>query len=455
MPPRKRSSSTRRRSYSGPKRRRSYSSYRRTYRGRGAYKGSAPKTASYGRMVGSGLGALTQYIPGVGKAIAPVATYAGAKIGQYLGGKLGEYMGWGAYSVTSNSLLVPEGNSPAAMHTSGSTVRISHREYISGLYASGDGTDTQQVFVLNPGNPLMFPWLSGISRNFQKYKIHGAIVEFKSLSGPYQAGAGASSSLGDIVIASNYNCADPPFTSRQQMENTQFSSSVKPTKCLVHIIECDPRLQAQNQLYVATTADGSANSGLTTNEANWCNVTIATFGTQAAGAPFLLGNIYITYDVELIYPIDRTVSNVLSSTWFNADANEPRPLGDVSTIVGNDGNSLPCNITNGPNYNLFTFPTLQSGLYLVQWSCNGAAPGDPFTAPSFTNFTNCLIASGIDVAGTPLNYAAPANGVVTSVVSCTMAFRVLAPTPSFRFGGGNWRNGPCRLIITQLDYDLV
>lgn len=455
----RRRSTSRRRTYTGPKRRRTLSSYRRTYRGRGAYKGSAPKSAAVGRQIGSGLGSLVGYVPGYGKALAPLASMAGAKIGQFLGGKLGQYMGWGEYKVQSNSLMVPEGNSPASMHSDGTRVRISHREFIGQVVAPADGSDTFQEFLINPGNRSVFPWLNTIALAFQKYKLLGAILEFKSLTGEYQAGTGASSSLGDIVIASNYNSADPAFLNRQQMENTQFSCSVKPTKSLVHIYECDPKLQAQNQLYV--TEGGEAQAGMSLNEVNWCKTTVATFGTQPAGVEFPLGNLYITYDIELYYPVDRTASDTQTMSFSGGAPANPTPgapLGeDPSQINFNSNASLEVIVsfsTSPTPHNTLKFPELYQGTFLFDWQYT-APSATLWTAPVFGNFVNCELVTDYDINNQQFNYAAPENGISSFVYHCTMAFRVTGGAPSFWFSGGSFiPDGIFRCIVTEIDQDL-
>lgn len=271
----------------------------RKYGGRGTYNITAPKSHAVGGEVGEAAGNALRFIPGFGGALSTLASPLTKKVGQYLGNKLGSYFGWGTYSVRSNSLAVPEGNSPAAMHSQGMVTRICHREYFGDVISSATpGLFKIDSYKMQPGAADMFPWLSDIAPNFQKYRIRGAIIEYKSGSG--DAITGTNTALGEVIISTNYNNADPNFTSRNQMENTQYCSSAKPSVSMVHIIECDPSLQAQENLYTSTST--TPITGLSPNDINWCNVQVATVGCQ--GASVNLGSLYITYDVELIQPIE-------------------------------------------------------------------------------------------------------------------------------------------------------
>ncbi|QMW68850.1 capsid protein [Crucivirus-387] len=458
MPKRRATSRTRRR-VSAPKRRVRASTFRRPapYRGRGAY--SAPKTAARGTEIGRGIGSLLSYSPKTA-AFAPVASALLGKIGGWAGDKIGKYMGWGSYTVRQNSLMVPEGQSPAQMHTSGNYVRVSHREYIGDIYAPGDGSTTYQTFQVNPGNISVFPWLQMQAMSYQKYKILGAIWEFKSTTGNFSTAAGANPNVGEVIMSTNYNCADPPFTSRSAMENTQYCNSSKPSTSFVHIVECDPSLQAQENLYIAE--GGVPRALMSINEANWCQTTISTQSTQTATGKFQLGSLYLTYDILLIQPIDR--SAFVTPTFagnVGAGVVPGYPLGDTRVLLANPQNSVKVVLGgfngDGNNYNTITFPELTQGVYYINCVSSTASAAAAYTAPAYSTFTNCAVAVDVDANNLALNYAAPSNGALTQLWSCAVAIRITGTgIPSLRFGGGAFQsNGVTRIIITQIDQDLL
>jgi len=84
---------------------------------------------------------------------------------------------------------------------------IKHREYIGTIANSTSFTTT--AYGLNPGLPNVFPWLSNIAANFDKYK-------FKSLRFDYVP-AVSTSTNGRITLAFNYNAGDSAPTSKQQV----------------------------------------------------------------------------------------------------------------------------------------------------------------------------------------------------------------------------------------------
>lgn len=460
--PKRRSTSrgpARRRRTSAPKRRRTITRRLGPYRGRGAY--AAPKSAAIGADLGGYLGSAVGLIPG-GKAFSGLASMAGSKIGGFLGNKIGKYMGWGAYSVRSNSLMVPEGQSPAQMHTSGNYVRISHREFVGDIIAPGTSASTFKTFQLNPGNSSVFPWLAQQALSYQKYKVLGAIYEFKSTTGNFSTATTANPNVGEVVISTNYNCADPPFQTRTAMENTQYCTSAKPSTSFVHIIECDPQLQAQENLYIAEA--GVPRPQMSINEANWCQTTVATIGTQitANNTPYQLGSLYVTYDILLIQPIDRQPSGAgpTATFWNSTGVTEPLPLGDTAVARKNPQNSINVVLYGRPgdNYNTIQFPDIAQGSFYIVWECFGAAAAEAFTAPSFNNFTNCGYLYNYDygqVAAQPLNWAAPSNAAETTTAAVAIGIQVTGSQPSLRFSGGNIPNGSrMRLVITQVDADL-
>lgn len=350
----------------------------RAYGGRGEY--TAPKSAKVGRQIGETIGSAVGFIPGMSALAAPISQLTG-KLGNYLGNKLGSYFGWGAYSVNRNSLVVPEGQSPAYMHSSGATNRVCHREYIGDVISSSvAGQFNIQSFPIQPGARDIFPWLSPIALQYQKYKLLGAIVEFKSGSG--DAITGANTALGEVIISTNYNCADPNFISRNQMENTMYCSSAKPSVSFVHVIECDPTLQAQESLYVSPSVVPE-NTGNSVNEINWCNVQVATIGCQ--GTSVNLGSLYVTYEVELIQPVELSDARQPRGDMFSLVAstiNNANPLG--STLPTPDPkNSLGGSVISSTRY---AFPpNLSSGLFLVSYYIQGAATVITMPAPAVTN----------------------------------------------------------------------
>lgn len=120
-------------------------------------------------------------------------------------------------------------------------VRIRHREFIQDV--SSSTSFVNQLFSINAGLASTFPWLSQIAPNFEQYKFHGLIFEFRSTSA--NALNSTNTALGTVILGTDYNTAAAAFTSKQQMENNEWTCSTKPSLSVIHPIECAP---SQNQV---------------------------------------------------------------------------------------------------------------------------------------------------------------------------------------------------------------
>lgn len=67
--------------------------------------------------------------------------------------------------------------------------------------------------VINPGNIKMFPWLSNIAGNFEKYRFKKLCFYLKSVtSDALSTTGGSAQTLGECMIAIDYNGASTQFT---------------------------------------------------------------------------------------------------------------------------------------------------------------------------------------------------------------------------------------------------
>lgn len=173
-------------------------------------------------------------------------------------------------------------------------VTITHREYLGDLYSSPvAGAFSIQKFSLNPGLPASFPWLSEIAANFQQYRWNGVVYEFRSMSS--DALNSVNTALGTVTFSTNYDATDPAFTNKQQMENTEFAVSCKPSVNMMHGIECARSQSTLSELYVRT---GAPPTGSDKRMYDMGTTYIATQGCQ--GTSVNLGEIWVTYSVTFL-----------------------------------------------------------------------------------------------------------------------------------------------------------
>lgn len=236
----------------------------------------------------------------LGSTFGPI----GAKIGKMAGSGLSAITGYGDYavsSVSSNTLstvstsvdMVPQ------FVRNEHSVRVRHREFIRDLVVPTNPLEFNlQDEVINPANRNLFPWLNQMAKQYSQYKIHGMVFTYKTMSSDYAA----SGPLGTVFMATNYNALDRPFASKIELENSEFAVSTKPSQSLIHAIECDPKVSGVDILYVR---DPTYDTTGELSDRRFYDYGRFQVGTQ--GLPGVVGNtlgeLWVSYDIELIKPI--------------------------------------------------------------------------------------------------------------------------------------------------------
>jgi hypothetical protein len=354
-----------------------------------------------------------------------------ASLGKRVGGWVGDMAqkailaitGFGDYQVRSNTLT--NGGSPPQFSMGKHMTKICHREFV-GLVTSPGAAFTTTNYFINPTTNL-FPWLSEIALSFEQFAVRGMVVEFKSTSAT--AVSSTNTALGSVILATQYNVLAPAFTSQQQMEAYEFCTSCNPSQSMIHPIECAPNLTTVSELYVDQFSTGDPrlqNLGVTT---------VATVGQQAAST---LGELWVSYEIDLIRPkLFLGVANLgLSSHWVSAgslgdtvNSLATAPMKHFTNANLTPGSDLPA--TLGPISGI-TFPVGFSGFVYIVYNAiisgNGAA---------FSDNVNC---SPVVLSGNGQVRGALFNGIGS-------VSRFTAPsTTSAGTGSGQWTN-QCFLFI--------
>lgn len=268
--------------------------------GHGAYTYDKPGPwgrigSNAGGMIGSALG--SSY--GLGKAGGAI----GRKLGSYAH-YIGKIFGSGDYVTSSGQVrqntLINDAQIPM-FSSSKNEVRIRHREFLCDIISSPTiGAFKLQAFAINPGLVASFPWLANVcSSTFQQYRINGMVFEYRSMSA--DALNSTNTALGQVIMATDYDSKDSLFTSKQQMENTEFGVSCKPSSCMIHGIECARNQTSVSELYVRAFA---VPTGADPRLYDMGNFQIATNGCQAASVN--LGELWVSYDISFFKAIEQT-----------------------------------------------------------------------------------------------------------------------------------------------------
>jgi len=405
-----------------------YGAYRKktTYRGYGAYKADKPRKG-YGSRLGKTLGE--------GADILYDQLLQNGGLGKLLG--FGDYVTapWSA-DIKSNTLGMGQ-DPPVIQNSSMKNVIIRHREYLGDVITGAAGVFTNRAYSINPGVAETFPWLSQIACCFEQYKLRGCIFEFKSTSA--DALNSTNTALGTIIMATEYDVTRPDFSSKQQMENHQYAMSARQSCSMLHPIECARSENVLNELYVRAGSDSGKDYRFT----DFGDFQIATVGQQ--GANVNIGELWVTYEVELLKPRFATVEGPgavmtqhLQSTTGIAPA---YPFGTVTSSRGN--------LTLDIQANKLVFPDwLDSGRFLISFVIKGGA--GPITAPGVT-VSRCTL---IPIWSGVVTYVAT-TGINSDIFMFSAILDINDAAAELSFIGGAYPNPAASMDFFITSYNPV
>lgn len=341
-------------------------------------------------------GLFSKLVRGVTKFASPLVNAGLSILQKKAMAKMGMASGHGNYSVSNNTILSPNSQIPQFSNL-GQSVRCAHREFIGDINSST--AFALQSYAINPGLSGTFPWLSAIANQFEQYKIHGLMFEFRTTSS--DALNSTNTALGTMILATEYNVLLPSFTNKQQMENTIFSTSGKPSTTLLHPIECDPAQTPNQPAYVRSGATLIGDNRLY----DLGNFQIASVGSQASS---VVGELWITYDITFYKPILNNSAAFQAKTAHYLTTNPGNvaftSIGDptllvtsMDTIGGGLFDSLPL----APLSAGYEFPLGSIGIYqFVYWSESGF---NVFNTPATITGFGCTVLNVWSNAAGPFN----------------------------------------------------
>lgn len=177
---------------------------------------------------------------------------------------------------------------------------------------SSEDFTVQYELPLNPGMNT-FPWLATIARRFQEFKFRGVVFHYIPASGT--AVASTNSALGTVMMQTTYRPSDTAPTAKIEMLNEYCANEVVPCESAIHPIECDPKQNPFAIQFVRATAVPAGESVLNYDLGK---TFIATQGQQAAGN--YLGDVWVTYEVELMKPVYSSPVTINPLSEFDSDS---------------------------------------------------------------------------------------------------------------------------------------
>nr|QKV51224.1 putative capsid protein [Crucivirus sp.] len=265
----------------------------------------------------------------------------GAMIGNAVGGIGGNIIsrlfGSGDYKTNAEKLtknnLVLSNAAQAPQFGSGRVMcKFRHREYLGDVFSS-ETANTFKIdsYAINPGVASTFPWLSGVvGAKFQQYRINGCVFEFRSMSS--DALNSTNTALGSVIMSTDYDSADNVFTSKQEMENTEYGVSCKPSINMIHGIECKRSQTPVSELYIRAF-DVPAGKDIRLYDLG--RFSIATTGCQ--GTNVNLGELWVSYDIDAFKAIEQVPQYLTPFAQYTLNAvDATHALGTSQTVIADE-----------------------------------------------------------------------------------------------------------------------
>lgn len=278
----------------------------------------------------------------IGSTLGGLFGPAGRELGGLAGRAFSHITGMGEYHIRSNSLMnekTYDSQGPPVFATEASH-RIRHREFVQDITSTVNFAVTK--LAVNPGQTSTFPWLSRLAANYEQFRIHGVVFEFKSTSAT--AIGSTNTALGSVIMVTDHDALDPSFTTKRQMEAYEFSVAGSPADNILHPVECNPHRNVMEDQFVRS---GAIPAGGDLRFYDLGNFYIATVGMQAVS---VIGELWVSYDVELIRPKIPTplgehllgchykATPVTGGDWFADDVRVPG--GNLTLTFDHDINGV-------------------------------------------------------------------------------------------------------------------
>lgn len=387
----------------------------------------------------------------------------GANVGAWLGHGIHNVVkaltGFGDYNVETNNMLQNTNpvDPPIVVNSRGGTI-VRHREFISDVFASTSFLSTP--YAIQPGSQT-FPWLNNIANQYQEWRPRGIVFEFKSMSSEAVIATNTSGALGTVIMATQYNSLLPLFPDKHTMENTEYSNSEKPSCSFMHPIECKGSQSVNAELYVR-----SGNSIIGDQRLYDLGVfQIAVQGMASGSAGSIIGELWCTYEIELLKPIEQISGFSALTDYFSSiqgvsgiTAAKPFGLGTSGTLEINGNNGIGCTLST----NQVIFPlSITDGFYLITYVMTGATPttNSPGIIFSTTINVNVVTANLQKYFGDTLNLIFAPQAALTGVnnfmfqalIQVIQSAPGLQPSVAFALTGAMPTGGQtCDVIITNV-----
>jgi hypothetical protein len=359
--------------------------------------------------------------------------------GAAAGHALSTITGYGDYTVTKNSLMnqtvVGEmADQVPVFKNQGADTRVKHCEFVMDLKVPSTGpTYSVTALPIDPTDINTFPWLASVAKKYQKYKVKGMVIGYRSTSTDYN-------NSGVVAIAVNYDPAERAYASMDTILNTKFAVSTKPSNSMLAPVECDPARSPQDGYYMKHTTSYDVTDA-TIRQTRMGTINVATQGLSLP-AGTTIGQLYVSYDIEMLYPYMSeaavsTTSGISGVVNFSSQAGLDGSLAQAYGDLVGYGNMSGAQIgmkwlttptSSGSPWYQLVFPpgryrlaTLDSNWQSSGSSVTGGASAGPLSHGSAVTITQV----GVEAM---VGYTASSYGYEFTVADGLEADRVVTPT---------------------------
>jgi hypothetical protein len=265
----------------------------------------------------------------------------------------------------------------AAMSSSGkggdARIRIRQREYVADL--SGSVAFSTQQFSINPGLSSTFPWLSSIASRYESYL-------FRSLRFEYETSV-STATAGTVILAVDYDSADAAPTSKQQIMAYRGAVRSAPWAPCENGSDGSDLSKFGVQRYIRSGSVAST-------DIKTYDVGNLFCGFQGMAGVSSVGELYVSYDVELMTPELNQVQFFGTITSGGAVSNAA-VFGTAAVITGNGD-------VSAASGNTLTFSRV--GSYVVAQSLVGSVFTDTAATTNTSTATIGALSGGHNTAQT-------------------------------------------------------
>ncbi len=196
--------------------------------------------------------------------------------------------------------------------SAGTRVKVVENDEFIGA-VNGSVTFVNTAFACNPGQAATFPWLAVEAKQWEKY-----VFEYLEFYYEHEVSEFATQgTTGKVILAFDYDAADSPPTSKQQMENTDPHMDGMPCEDL--LLRCDPgELSGRTDLHYVRPGNvpGGADIRL-------YDVGIFNIATQGNANTTEAGELHVRYRCRFEVPVLEATASAPANnqvSWFQSTA---------------------------------------------------------------------------------------------------------------------------------------